>query len=481
MKLNKREPISMKDFNAMMKYPKPEGLKEVRHPLVGDYDNVWYEYVPKSYTGKKKVPLVLQIHGGGWGGKQCAYTHYDHYTAEQEEFIVVYPDSPNFERWLCNLEDCDYITKLIQHMATRYEIDLSRVYIQGLSNGDMMTMCYSLNCPLKLAGAGNITGALPESMVLYEPLGPVPIAQMRGEKDIDFPHMDKDWSDPYSVKEGANDYDRKLWMRVNEVHSIPKIHIHGKDNFVMYTGEKADILYWEVKDQGHLQPPHLMQVFWEYLYSAYSRVDGRLVKGKPKKVFQGDEDSFAIAVGSRDVYINGKIETMDMLPSAWTIHVYPSNQLKPELPDVGEMRNTDAIYAPIGLLERVYGAKITLVNGGDEARVELSDGKEIVFLDQSLTVYINREVFGLNKPSMYIDGAFYIPVRDVMAELFNSFVCVVNDVVYVSKHYVDLTRGTARIIKEILQVPVFEKSFPQTSGLKKEDAENMSVEKGGEM
>lgn len=471
MKLTKREPISLKDFNTMLEFPKPEGLIEVRYPLMGDYDNLWYEYVPKSYDGKTPVPLVLQIHGGGWGGKRCALVHYDHYTAEQDNFIVVYPNSPSFERWLCNLDDCEYLTRLIKHMATRYNIDLSRVYIQGLSNGDMMTMCYSLNCPEMLAGAGNITGSLPESMVLFDAKGPVPIAQMRGEKDIDFPHMDKNFDEPYAVKEAANDYDRKLWMKVNGVHGIPKIHIQGKDNYVMYTGDYADLLYWEVKDQGHFQPPHLMQVFWDYLYSAYSRVDGKLVKGKPNKEFIGDADSYAVAVGSSDVYVNGRIIRMDNLPNAWTIHVYPSNRLKAGFPDVGETRDKDAIYVPIGLLEVVYGAKVTVKNAGERAEVQLPDGRKITFLEKSLVVYINDEVFGLNKPSMYIDGVFYIPLKDVASELFNSFVSIVNDVVYVSKHFVDLTRGTARIIKEVLQVPEFVRSFPQTTDPKEHKAE----------
>ena len=51
----------------------------------------WYEYVPASYDGSRKVPLVVGIHGGlmtGWG--HAIYTSWT-MLADREGFICVFP------------------------------------------------------------------------------------------------------------------------------------------------------------------------------------------------------------------------------------------------------------------------------------------------------------------------------------------------------------------------------------------------------
>ena len=42
----------------------PAGLREYTGVLADGLEDRWYEYIPASYDGSKKVPLVVSNHGG---------------------------------------------------------------------------------------------------------------------------------------------------------------------------------------------------------------------------------------------------------------------------------------------------------------------------------------------------------------------------------------------------------------------------------
>ena len=67
-----RQAVSWVNFESMNRVPPLRGLVEVKGEIVKGMENVWYEYVPASYTEGKKVPLVVQLHGGGHDGKRWA-------------------------------------------------------------------------------------------------------------------------------------------------------------------------------------------------------------------------------------------------------------------------------------------------------------------------------------------------------------------------------------------------------------------------
>ena len=46
--------VEVVDFERTNKVPAIEGLKECRREIMQGYQNVWYEYVPKSYNERKK-------------------------------------------------------------------------------------------------------------------------------------------------------------------------------------------------------------------------------------------------------------------------------------------------------------------------------------------------------------------------------------------------------------------------------------------
>ena len=114
-------------------------------------------HVPSSYDSNTPCPLIINFHG--YGG--CAsYFSNDvgdlNLLANSEKFIVAYPQAVVREKGAAywdpgengrqNIEENDvYFTeKLISHISNEYNVDLSRVYATGYSNGGMMS--YGLAC-----------------------------------------------------------------------------------------------------------------------------------------------------------------------------------------------------------------------------------------------------------------------------------------------------------------------------------------------
>ena len=78
----------------------PERLQECTGVLADGLIDHWYEYVPASYDGSKKVPLVVSNHGGqmnGWA--QAVYSSWT-LLAEREGFICVFPDCHELQMWM---------------------------------------------------------------------------------------------------------------------------------------------------------------------------------------------------------------------------------------------------------------------------------------------------------------------------------------------------------------------------------------------
>lgn len=118
-------------------------------------------YVPSTYTGSKKVPLVLVMHGYTASMYAIAEESRWYDVAEQNGFIVVFAQGlvrpadlmgniPT-AMWLAGpfaalagkdtdpSVDLEFINSLLDRMERDYSIDTTRVYATGHSNGSLMT------------------------------------------------------------------------------------------------------------------------------------------------------------------------------------------------------------------------------------------------------------------------------------------------------------------------------------------------------
>ena len=91
----------------------------------------WMVYVPSTYTGSKKVPLVLVMHG---------YTASMYAIAEESRWYeVAGPFAALAGKDTDPSVDLEFINSLLDRMEQDYSIDTTRVYATGHSNGSLMT------------------------------------------------------------------------------------------------------------------------------------------------------------------------------------------------------------------------------------------------------------------------------------------------------------------------------------------------------
>lgn len=187
------------------------------------HDNLQREYllyIPESYTGSESVPLVFSLHGAG-GTKESQYAlSAFNVLAERENFILVTPEATaalgsltfwNQQNNPNGADDVGFINALINEIASRYTIDLDRVYLAGSSNGAFMALQITCELSDKIAATAAIKGYMsPDQMNICNPTTPTAIIQMHGTDD---PLV------PYDGVEAT----LQFWAEVNQTELQPTV------------------------------------------------------------------------------------------------------------------------------------------------------------------------------------------------------------------------------------------------------------------
>ena len=157
----------------------------------GGYTRTWIYYVPTSYNVSEPIPLVFSFHGlGSSGVGQEDLTSFAN-LAEEEGFIAVFPDATNIPgthpilpllpgntiqwnlggpgslQYHYDVDDLGFIAELVDLFKSTYNIDASRVYATGMSNGAMLTYYVAMMLPGTFAGFAAVCS--PMTLNLFEP------------------------------------------------------------------------------------------------------------------------------------------------------------------------------------------------------------------------------------------------------------------------------------------------------------------------
>lgn len=177
---------------------KGEGWSGIAHSLTYDGDKREYiVHVPEHVkNGKKKVPLVIVLHGGGGNGANAVKMTGFSQKADREDFIVAYPNGggrmknklKTWNFWHCcgyamrnNIDDAGFLSALIDALVKNYPADPERVLVTGMSNGAMMSHRAGMELSRKVRVIAPVVG----TMFGDEPKaqGPVAALLINGVKD----------------------------------------------------------------------------------------------------------------------------------------------------------------------------------------------------------------------------------------------------------------------------------------------------------
>ncbi|MDZ4690148.1 alpha/beta hydrolase family esterase [Terricaulis sp.] len=166
----------------------------------------WITYVPPNYDPSRPTPLVFVLHGRPSNAASMAAISEMNAVAARHGFIVVYPEGIDNEwnthfdlirsnaslggaRSTLPQDDVDFLKTLTADLGVDLNIDRTRMYVAGFSNGGFMTMRMSCSASDTFAGFAEVGAALYVEMSdVCRRSPPSPILLMHGTADPSIPY-----------------------------------------------------------------------------------------------------------------------------------------------------------------------------------------------------------------------------------------------------------------------------------------------------
>lgn len=220
-------------------------------------------YLPPVYG---ELPLVIHLHGANGNAWNEIQGNYFNDLANRQQFIHLMPQSllgtyngETIYQWnahdIFSWNDVHFLNQIIDEMAERYTVDLSRVYITGMSNGGFMTYYAMQKMQNRIAAIAPISGLISTNIfVNYSLQRTVPLCYMHGT------------ADPIVYINGSPSADDiiEFWAQQDQIVNPPIVtqlpDLHPEDlstvTLMTYTGfvPDAEILYYRIEGGGHSIP-----------------------------------------------------------------------------------------------------------------------------------------------------------------------------------------------------------------------------------
>ena len=224
-------------------------------------------YVPAIYDGANAVPLVINLHGYGSNAAQQNFYGNFKNLADVDNFLVVLPDgtkdlsgTPYWNSFAGggSVDDVAFISGLIDTLSQNYNIDPTKIFSTGMSNGGFMS--YRLACELnnRISKIASVTGSMNTTLQgTCSPGAPIPVMQIHGTND---PTVSYNGSFGVVAIEDVVDY----WVNNNNCESVPIVEnlpdINTADNSTVerYTYANGDagssVIFYKIIGGGHTWP-----------------------------------------------------------------------------------------------------------------------------------------------------------------------------------------------------------------------------------
>jgi polyhydroxybutyrate depolymerase len=235
----------------------------------GGLDRTYLIHVPASYDAKKRIPLILVLHGATQSPGGAERMSQMSQKAEQQNFIAVYPSGtsrndrmPTWNSGSCcayamnnHIDDVGFLRALIDKLESQYAIDRKRVFVTGISNGGMMS--YRVGCELadKVAAIAPVEGALD---VECKPSAPVSVIIFHGTADHLVPF--NGGSTPFQMGSQRSDTPVaeavQFWVKHDGCANVPQHEETSKLHTDFYSGCKdgTSVALYAIQGGHHSWP-----------------------------------------------------------------------------------------------------------------------------------------------------------------------------------------------------------------------------------
>lgn len=221
-------------------------------------------HVPRTYQPNRPTALVICLHGfSEWPAHVMRLSHWNK-LADESGFLVVYPFGSSFPlRWNCNgrfnkkgrsQEDVQFIADLIDQLRKKYNIDETRIYANGLSNGGGMSFLLACKLSERIAAIGGVGGAYLQPWTEYQQKRPVPAIIFHGTADpiVPFHGMSSGRFSLPDIPQWVQALAERNHCQTNPVPLAASGSVSG----VRYEAgtNRADVVFYTVAGGGHTWP-----------------------------------------------------------------------------------------------------------------------------------------------------------------------------------------------------------------------------------
>ncbi len=274
----------------------------------GTYNRTFEYYIPSGFTNSTAVPLLFSFHGLGSSGlEQIDLTKFD-VLAEQEGFIAVFPDATTLDpedypvcaatlppllganiQWnlgagslqsCAGIDDVGFVSDMVQWFETHYDINASRIYATGMSDGALFSYLLAFNLTGTFAAIAPVCGPMPWGFGTPSTT-PITVIEIHGTADpiLDYNGYGGSGGNvTYSVDETI-----AYWRNVDGITTPPVETVWGptaSDPTVVtryvYSGgtDGTQVILFKVEGGGHTWPggPQYLDPFFIGLVS--NQIDG---------------------------------------------------------------------------------------------------------------------------------------------------------------------------------------------------------------
>lgn len=158
----------------------------------GGIVRTYYVHVPAANSAAANLPVVLCFHGGGGTALGMTKISGMNSAADHNGFIVVYPQGINkgwndgrpVRQGRGGANDVQFVSDLLRTLESEYNIDQSRIYATGLSNGGFFSQRLALELSRQIAAVGTVAASVSEEIAANRANSePVPIMLILGTAD----------------------------------------------------------------------------------------------------------------------------------------------------------------------------------------------------------------------------------------------------------------------------------------------------------
>lgn len=174
----------------------------------GDYEYVtsnqsiareYMVYVPSSYNKNDSIPLILVFHGASGTAEGMIKTTDFNNKSDSSEFAVAYLNGAeiynlgkNRQVWNAgncsdldnNADDISYVGQVLDDISLKFNINQSKIYAAGFSNGGMMVHRLACDMSDRISGIAAVAGGLSQKYEDCNPIRKIPILHIHGLNDL---------------------------------------------------------------------------------------------------------------------------------------------------------------------------------------------------------------------------------------------------------------------------------------------------------